>query len=297
MQSQLISILLLFLLSLVNAVEFKGTLFTYHNATRLTAFESGATNSHKALIFFEGLTDGYNGVPYLSVLNDALVKLDYSLIQIQTTSFYRGYGASNLANDAKELDYLIDYLKKYRNKTHFIVMGHSTGCQDSYWHNKYGRNKAAAYILQAPASDREYYADEFPAYPEHLKLAIKMREQNRGSEWMPRSISDVPVTADRFFSLYSHGGDDDVFSTDLSDKELDHLYVNVNQPMILMHGELDEFYRSSVPQMVILKRLQKACPAIKRIAVIPGATHKVVDPRAQTVLIDHVTSFIKSIDN
>jgi pimeloyl-ACP methyl ester carboxylesterase len=209
MLSLLTTFLFLFSLNLlhINCAEFEGRLFTYHNATRLTAFESGAIESNKALIFFEGLTDGYNGVPYLPVLNDAISKLDYSLIQIQTTSFYRGYGASSLANDAKEVDYLIDYLKKYRKKTHFVIMGHSTGCQDSYWHNKYGRNSGdvAAYILQAPASDREYYADEFPGWPEHLKLATRMRRENRGSEWMPRSISDVPVTADRFFSLYSHG--------------------------------------------------------------------------------------------
>ncbi|ORZ24517.1 hypothetical protein BCR42DRAFT_342853 [Absidia repens] len=287
------------LLHFVACLEFKGTLFTYHNSTRLTAFESGAEDSDKAFIFLEGLGDGYNGVPYLGVLNDAVTKLGYSLYQIQTTSFYKGYGASSLANDAKELDYLIGYLKEHRNKKHFVVMGHSTGCQDSYWHNKNGqyRKDVSAYILQAPASDREWYADDFPGWPEHLKLATRMREEGRGSEWMPRSISEIPVTADRFFSLYSHGGDDDVFSTDLTDEELDHLYKDVNQPMLAMHGEIDEYYRSPVDQMVILKRLQKACPAFKKIAVIPGATHKVVSPQAQTVLVELVSSFLDTIDN
>ncbi|CAO3599869.1 unnamed protein product [Absidia cylindrospora] len=124
-----------------------------------------------------------------------------------------------------------------------------------------------------------------------------MREEGRGSEWMPRSISEIPATADRFFSLYSHGGDDDVFSTDLSDEELDHLYKDVNQPMLAMHGEIDEYYRSPVDQMVILKRLQKACPAFKKIAVIPGATHKVVSPQAQSILVELVSSFLDTIDS
>ncbi|ORZ08399.1 hypothetical protein BCR42DRAFT_382708 [Absidia repens] len=278
-------------------MEFKGTLFTYNKSLRLTAFESGATNSNKALIFLEGLTDGYNGVPYLSALNDAVTKLDYSLIQMQTTSFYNGYGASSLANDAKELDYLIGYLRQHRNKTHIVVMGHSTGCQDCYWHNKYGRHRqhVAGYILQAPVSDRQYYAAECPEYADHLQLASTMREQGRGAEWMPRSVSDVPVTADRFYSLVARGGDDDVFSTDLTDEELNLIYKDVNQPMMAVNGQEDEYYRSSVDRMVFLERLQKVCPAIRNIHVVAGADHKVNNPQAQIALVELVSSFLESV--
>ncbi|KAI8333612.1 hypothetical protein BC941DRAFT_401151 [Chlamydoabsidia padenii] len=273
-------------------MEFNGKLFTYHKELRLTAFESGVVGSNKTVIFMEGLTDGYNGVPYLSKLNDTVTKHGYSLIQIHTTSFYNGYGASSLSNDAKELDYLIDYLRQHRNRTQIVVMGHSTGCQDCYWHNKYGRNKVAGYILQAPASDREYYVAECQDSACHIQLAVTMREQGRGSDWMPRFISDVPVTADRFYSLHAYGGDDDVFSTDLTDDELDKLYKDVNQPMMVIHGQQDEFYKSSMDPMVMLQRLQKSCPAIKKIAVVPGANHKIFDPQAQTILMDLVSSFL-----
>lgn len=185
-------------------MEFNGKLFTYHKELRLTAFESGALDSNKTVVFLEGLTDGYNGVPYLTKLTDTVTKHGYSLIQMQTTSFYNGYGASSLSNDARELDYLVDYLRQH-GKTRIVVMGHSTGCQDCYWHNKYGQRQVEGYVLQAPASDREYYMSQCEEYDTHVKLAATMRDQGRGSDWMPRSISDVPITADRFYSLHAYG--------------------------------------------------------------------------------------------
>jgi pimeloyl-ACP methyl ester carboxylesterase len=183
-------------------MQFYGKLFTYHEELRLTAFESGALDSNKTVVFLEGLGDGYNGVPYLTKLNDTVTKHGYSLIQMQTTSSYNGYGLSSVSNDAKELDYLVDYLRQ-RGKARIVVMGHSTGCQDCYWHNKYGERQVDGYILQAPVSDRQYYTDQCEEHNTHVGLAETMRDRGRGSNWMPQSISDVPITADRFYSLYS----------------------------------------------------------------------------------------------
>ena len=37
---------------------------------------------------------------------------------------------------------------------------------------------------------------------------------------MPRAAHPVPITADRFLSLFAEGGADDFFSSDLSDQQL-----------------------------------------------------------------------------
>lgn len=91
-------------------------------------------------------------------------------------------------------------------------------------------------------------------------------------------------------------GDDDVFSSDLTDSELEDLYKDVKQPMMVLHGQQDEYYKSSMDQMVLLQRLQDVCPAIQKIAVVPGANHKVFDPQAQDALMDLVSSFLDTLE-
>lgn len=108
-------------------MELSGRLFTYNIAKRLTAFESGVLNSNKTIIFVGGLGDGYSAVPYLPLLNENIEKLGYSLIQIQMTSSYVGYGNVTLSEDASELDDLITYLKQVKKKQVIFIIGHSTG--------------------------------------------------------------------------------------------------------------------------------------------------------------------------
>jgi pimeloyl-ACP methyl ester carboxylesterase len=80
------------------------------------------------------------------------------------------------------------------------------------------------------------------------------------------------------------------------DNELKGLYKDVKQPMMVLHGQQDEYYKSSMDQMVMLQRLQQACPAIQKIAVVPGANHKVFDPQAQDALMDLVSSFLDTLE-
>ncbi|KAI9307869.1 hypothetical protein BJ944DRAFT_196870 [Cunninghamella echinulata] len=275
-------------------MELSGRLFTYNIAKRLTAFESGVLNSNKTIIFVGGLGDGYSAVPYLPLLNEKIEKLGYSLIQIQMTSSYVGYGNVTLSEDASELDDLISYLKQVKRKQVIFIIGHSTGCQDCYWHNKYGKNKkdVNGYILQAPVSDREYGMAMDPNFADQVNYAKKMIDEGNGSEWMPKSMSENPITANRFYSLGAYRGQDDVFSTDLSDEDLKELYKDLNQPMMLLHGEDDECYGSAVPKIDILKRIQAFCPSILKIGIISKADHSISLPPSQTIFIDMIVDFI-----
>ena len=108
-------------------MEFQGTLYTYYEPDRLTAFESGPIDSPNTLVYIGGLTDGYNSVPYLQPLQSKLNDLNWSLIQVQLSSSYTGYGISTLQKDADELDHLVRYLTTKRNKSKIIFLGHSTG--------------------------------------------------------------------------------------------------------------------------------------------------------------------------
>jgi triacylglycerol esterase/lipase EstA (alpha/beta hydrolase family) len=188
-------------------MKFSGQLFTYDKDSRLTAFETGPTESTETVVFIGGLGDGYNAVPFLPPLAKQLQELNMSLIQVQLSSSNQGYGTSNLQTDSEELDLLVTHLKEKRGKTKIVFLGHSTGCQDCYWHNKYGKTSQyiAGYILQAPVSDREHFKDNLPHFEQTLQLAIQYRQEGKGKELLPRKSFDAPITADRFFSFCTKG--------------------------------------------------------------------------------------------
>ena len=110
-----------------NSMQLTGTLYTYNEENRLTAFESGDVKSPNSVVFIGGLSDGYNAVPFLEPLTAALAKIGWSLIQVQLSSSYTGFGISSLQKDSTELDYLVEYLKNKRQKQKIMFLGHSTG--------------------------------------------------------------------------------------------------------------------------------------------------------------------------
>ena len=189
-------------------MKFSGQLFTYDQDKRLTAFEIGPNESTEAVVFIGGLGDGYNAVPFLEPLVEKLVAANWSFIQAELSSSFGRYGTSNLQTDSEEMDTLISYLIKEKGKTRIVVLGHSTGCQDSYWHNKHGvtRQDVAGYILQAPVSDREHFGDHLDNFQHYVQLATNMRKEGKGGELLPIAcFSGDPVTADRFYSLSVKG--------------------------------------------------------------------------------------------
>ena len=108
-------------------MEFNGTLFTYHEDTHLTAFETGPANAANVLVLIGGLGDGYNALPFVPLLLTSLISIGWSLIQVQLSSSYTGFGIVTLQSDATELDYLVNYLTTKRHKQNIVFLGHSTG--------------------------------------------------------------------------------------------------------------------------------------------------------------------------
>ncbi|TVU40014.1 hypothetical protein EJB05_13459, partial [Eragrostis curvula] len=201
--------------------QLQGTLFKYGPKSAQVAFKTGDFNHQ--VIFIGGLTDGLLATDYLEPLSLALEVEKWSLVQPLLSSSYTGYGISSLEQDALELDQLISYLINKENSEGVILLGHSTGCQDivHYMKTNFACSKAVSgVILQAPVSDREYRAT-LPETAEMIDLAAKMISEGRGMDLMPREANpDAPITAYRFHSLCSYMGDDDMFSSDLSEDQL-----------------------------------------------------------------------------
>jgi hypothetical protein len=112
--------------------------------------------------------------------------------------------------------------------------------------------------LQAPVSDRE--TDD--RHDQYITHAHKLIAQQQGEEMMPRSSFWAPITASRYLSLFDVNGDDDFFSSDLTDDQLRERLSHVGKKdeldLIAVFSGKDEYVPSFVDKEVLLTRLVAA---------------------------------------
>nr|XP_043628171.1 UPF0613 protein PB24D3.06c [Erigeron canadensis] len=273
--------------------QFRGVMFKYGPKAIQVAFKTG--NYKQQVVFIGGLTDGFLATEYLEPLAVALDKEKWSLVQFLLSSSYSGYGISSLKEDASELDQLINYLINKDDSEGVVLLGHSTGCQDIV---HYMRTNAAcsravrAAILQAPVSDREFRAT-LPETAEMIDLASKLISEGRGSELMPREANqDSPISAYRFHSLCAYMGDDDMFSSDLSDDQLKQRLGHMsNTPCQVIYSMADEYVPDYVDKKALVQRLCRAMGGAEKIEIEWG-NHSLSNRVAEAV--QAIMAFVKS---
>nr|GMD75696.1 UPF0613 protein PB24D3.06C [Ipomoea batatas] len=252
--------------------QFRGVLLKYGPKPIQVAFKTG--DYRQQVIFIGGLTDGFLATEYLEPLAIALDREKWSLVQFLFSSSYSGYGTSSLKQDAMELDQLINYLINKEDSEGVVLLGHSTGCQDIV---HYMRTNAAcsravrSAILQAPVSDREYRAT-LPDTASMIDLASKMISEGQGSELMPREANpDAPITAYRYHSLCAYNGDDDLFSSDLSDDQLKQRLGHMcNTPCQVIFSMGDEYVPDYVDKKALVDRLCRAMGGAEKVEIEHG---------------------------
>lgn len=221
-------------------------------------------NKPNSFVFVPGLGDTIASCPYMAKLARVLREYEYSLVMPQLSCNMGGWGQSSLEGDAQEIAACIAHLRSTPAKKDgmVVLMGHSTGCQDSIAYllssqrTTDPRTRLEGAILQAPVSDRESYEhrreeaseEERVKMDEELALATQLVQEGKGARIMPSdsaytstppkpidgdaysdftngsgnsaAVLNPATTAYRFWSLYAKGGDDDFFSSDLSDSAI-----------------------------------------------------------------------------
>ena len=136
--------------------------------------------------------------------------------------------------------------------------------------------------LQAPVSDRETDQDN----SKYIQHAQQLVSQNQGDEMMPRSSFWAPITASRYISLFDKDGDDDFFSSDLTDEQLRERLGHVSREggssseldVLAVYSGKDEYVPSFVDKNKLLKRMVDAmndggrCTNAKGL-MLPNANH------------------------
>lgn len=274
---------------------FTGTLFQYKSCPSLVAFESlpppcdGATAASpprpNKCILVGGLSDGLIPTPYASALESRCRDSGWSLVQPVLSSSYLGFGNGSLDRDTKEITELMEYLIEHNGAENFALVGHSTGCQNSVHFLKHGEDdlvrRTKVVALQAPASDREGASVE-SGYTDNIETARQMRSEGKEDEMMPRSAFWAPITAARFLSLQDVGGNDDFFSSDLTDDELDRRLGHVSERgaehglrLLAAFSGQDEYVPSHVDKVSLLERL---CRAMNQKCIKEGSDQMVAIP-------------------
>jgi len=247
---------------------FSGQLFQYKSNPALIAFESASQSNNKCILI-GGLSDGPIPTPYSKLLEEKCHSLGWSLVQPILSSSYLGFGHRSLVSDTDEITQLMDYLVCHHSATNFALVGHSTGCQNSIHFLKHGRKDVVDMVkvvaLQAPVSDRESLSMTPGDHSTHLSHARSLLAEKKENEMMPRSAFWAPITAKRYISLFDVNGDDDFFSSDLSEDELIDRLGHVGSigresglRLLAAFSSKDEYVPDFVEKDVLLKRLVSA---------------------------------------
>jgi hypothetical protein len=253
-------------------------------------------------------------VPYPALLARALPE-SWSLAQTLLGSSYSGWGTSSLKSDAAELHQCVQYFRGVKSGK-IVLMGHSTGCQDVMEYlvgpDHEGRPHVDGAILQAPVSDREASLMHMSRdhYNQSVAAAQAMVNDNKADEIMPTSETHgffgAPVTARRWLSLLSpnHDGEDDYFSSDLLDTQLNRTFgmLPVRTSLCILYSGADEHVPQEIDKVALINKWTRVVQKHGKVdteysGVITGASHNLKRDSADIIadLLGRAIGFLNSL--
>jgi pimeloyl-ACP methyl ester carboxylesterase len=92
-----------------------------------------------------------------------------------------------------------------------------------------------------------------------------------------------------------HRGDDDYFSSDLSDDRLAAIWGKLEKPVLILPSEKDEWVPAGTNVMGLVRKWMGFCKrgiVSELSGLIPGANHRVDNEAGQQWLADRVARFL-----
>lgn len=231
----------------------------------LVAFVSvghGHELCRNALVLIPGLGDGFMSMGYSGELARELWDVNYSLVQVQISSSFMQFGFSSIQKDCEELTALVLFLKEQLSFMKIVLLGHSTGAQDSVYFLSHSTMKEhiGGVILQGAVGDRDYMLSD-PTILEMLDEAKKLKGEGKESVFLRNFLYAAPVTAGRFLSLAGRLSEEDMFSVDLTEEELHAILGHIKIPISLCFSSGDEYVPDHPAQKELASRMVKVLKA------------------------------------
>ncbi len=171
-----------------------------------------------------------------------------------------------------DIDAAVKFAKKQGAKDIYLA-GHSTGCQKSvYWAAKGGKG-VKGIILLAPVSD---YAAGLKKYGKNKlqtteKVARALVEKGRKHTLLPSEVWPETLDAQRFLSLYTPNGTEEIFCY-VQPKKNPTLLKHVKLPLLALWASKDEYSNTSVKH-IIEWFTQNISSKKSHVLAISNATH------------------------
>ena len=240
----------------------------YQLNSQISYFIKG--KSEKLIILIGGLGDLLFSIKYFEYLWNKLE--EYMICIPNMRSSGNSFGNTVIWDDVEDIKEILKHILENNKINDIYLIGHSTGCQDILCLFKKGINKQFPIkkcILQGPVSDRDYLNKD-----ENLLKEIKRIEKDYNILYKDWNFSQLKYSMDiskylyddkypllirRFVSLYSKLGDEDWFSFDISQEELNTLYSIINIPFLFVFSLNDQYVNySHADYQKLIKRIENS---------------------------------------
>jgi len=201
-----------------------------------------------------------------------------TIANVPTTGKKRVKGGAaheKFTDSADDIQGAINFAKKNGIKNIFLA-GHSTGCQKAIYYASRNpfrtRRVLNGVIILAPMSDYSAHRHEYGAkkVQRAVHYAQAMARRGNGQQLLPTHIWDWPWSAQRFLSLYSGKGAEEIFTYWDAKKDPKTLR-SVKVPVLVLLAEKDEY--GDRPAERIEEWFGKHLQGKNRIEIIPNVSH------------------------
>ena len=195
-------------------------------------FASVLTNTETAVLSFNNRGHGLVSKAYKSA-----PKTKKGYVRITAGSVHEVF-----EDCVDDIDGAVQYARAHGAKEVYLA-GHSTGCQKSvYWAFKRKSSGVKGIILLAPIS---YYAGMRmeagdKAINKALAVARKLVAEKKDHHLLPTNVWSAMIDAQRFVSLYSKEGNEEIFPY-WDDKRIPKALRSVKVPILAVLAEDDEY--------------------------------------------------------
>jgi len=222
----------------------------------------------KAILYVHGLTDNFYGdLSTLEALSERSEKEGWGLASFNTrghdivasvkkldpqnpkgqTSVSLGSSYENFADCVYDIDAAITFLKK-QGFLQVILAGISTGANKvCYFAGTQKDPRIAGVIMLSPISDVPIESKS-KHYKENVKQMKTLVKQRKG-ESLIRGISYLPLTPNRYLSLFDPGGIEDVFDYYSKQPKLT-VFSSIKQPLCVVLAGADEYTDRPVSEIL-----------------------------------------------
>ena len=204
-------------------------------------------------------------------------RLRYSRTGPKRRDALGGMGFERIKDSVYDIDGAVRFLRRrgYRDVT---LVGHSTGANKIAVYDFYKkRNPVKRYVLFAGGDDVGLMHEQLGATKFRSALA-RARERRASLDFVPRSISSLPMSWRAFHDMVNPDGDYNVFPfleamgrVKLSRKPLFRHLRAMRKPTFVIYGENDEYCFGNVPGCVA--SMAKVLPPNFEFVIVKDADH------------------------